>query len=514
MTRAPVRFDGAGARIAGFCPQLSDVRDVRFGPFNLDARWKLRSRASLVAATVVVQAAVMAVVWTLTFNIASTTISTQVRESVLENSRRATQRICEAMNEAMGGPVHAGAESRYRAQEILEANRPGHGAWAVLLDNENQVICLPGTRFEADLRRMDFSDTPIQILPSGEPVTLGQLFPRTPVLARTELSVGPGYALLVYSPELHAKIVVFQPQAGIEAAVRATTHSVVVLGVLSVIAVVTLTGLGSAALIRRYESMLEGINRDLAAEVQRKVEAGLNSRNALIFGLAKLADYRDTDTGRHLERICRYSELLANRLRAQFPEIDDAWIERLRLASSMHDIGKVGIPDSILLKPGQLTLAERRLMEQHPLIGADTLVAIRRRLGDDELLGMGIQVALYHHEHFNGDGYPFGLRGDDIPLCARVVALADVYDALTSPRVYKSAMSHEVARDIITQSRGTQFDPRIVDTFESIHEVFDRVRRELQPDGCEPEKPVLATAVERAIAARLDDATVPPRLAA
>ena len=168
----------------------------------------------------------------------------------------------------------------------------------------------------------------------------------------------------------------------------------------------------------------------------------------------------------------------------------------------MHDIGKVGIPDAILLKPGMLSSEERRLMEQHPLIGADTLVAIRKRTGDDDLINMGIQVALYHHERWDGTGYPFGLAGEDIPLAARICAVADVYDAMTSKRVYKNAMSHEVAHKIIVESSGTHMDPSIAAIFDRLNTQFDAIRRELQPDGADPDKPMLLTAVERALKAQ------------
>src|SRR5262249_17934455 len=210
-------------------------------------------------------------------------------------------------------------------------------------------------------------------------------------------------------------------------------------------------------------------------------------------------DYRDTDTGRHLERICLYCELLATELLEQgaHPEIDKAWVERLKLASSMHDIGKVGTPDSILLKPGPLTPEERRLMEQPPLFGADTLLAIRKRVGDDDLLNMGIQVTLSHHERFDGRGYPYKLSGDQIPLCARIVALADMYDALTSDRVYKRAMTHRQATAIILENRATHFDPAVVDAYLRLEAQFDQTHLALKVPA--PEKPMLFDLAEEAL---------------
>jgi response regulator RpfG family c-di-GMP phosphodiesterase len=261
------------------------------------------------------------------------------------------------------------------------------------------------------------------------------------------------------------------------------------------------------ALMRRYDTALVRFNQHLEQEVERRMDQALTTRHALIFGLAKLADYRDTDTGKHLERISGYCKLLADELRKEHPEIDDEWIERLMLASSLHDIGKVGIPDSILLKPGALTPTERRLMEQHPLIGGDTLIAIRRRLGDDELLNMGIQIALEHHEKWDGSGYPFGLRETQITFPARLVALADIYDALTSKRVYKDAMPHHEAVSTIRKMRGSHLDPDIVDAFMRVEHRFAHVRRELSGD----ERHMLAELAAQAAAAAEPAETVPTR---
>jgi len=237
----------------------------------------------------------------------------------------------------------------------------------------------------------------------------------------------------------------------------------------------------------RQRAALKQMNIKLETEIRQRVSESLASRNALIFGLAKLADYRDNDTGTHLERIGEYVTMLAESLRDTHPEIDERWIERLRLASSLHDIGKVGIPDAVLLKPGKLAPDERLLMEQHPLMGADTLLAIRRQMGQDKFLDMGIEVTLQHHEKWDGSGYPFGLKGEHIALPARIVALADFYDALTSERVYKNAMPHRETVELIRSLRGSHFDPEIVDEFLKQAGRFDDVRRSMQPrDGSVP----------------------------
>ncbi len=225
----------------------------------------------------------------------------------------------------------------------------------------------------------------------------------------------------------------------------------------------------------------------VAGEVRRWVQSSLQeqtarrrlevvARNTLIFGLAKLAEYRDSDTGAHLDRISAYCQLLCVPLREQHPEIDGAWVDRLTLASSMHDIGKVGIPDAVLLKPGRLDDAERTVIERHPDLGFRALDAIIRRGGSDRLLEMSADIAACHHERWDGKGYPNGLAGDRIPLAARIVSVADVYDALTSERVYKPAMPHEQAVELIRKGAGSQFDPQVVAAFDRMEASFRKVR--------------------------------------
>ncbi len=232
-------------------------------------------------------------------------------------------------------------------------------------------------------------------------------------------------------------------------------------------------GPAAAAVAARVRGYLAAALHE-AAERQRAV---LEARNVLIFGLAKLAEYRDTDTGAHLERISAYAALLAEGLRGRVPQIDAGWIDTLRVASSMHDIGKVGIPDAVLLKPGRLTEDERRVIERHPGIGAETLRAIEQRHGEDPLLRMSDEIAIGHHERWDGSGYPRQNAGEKISLAARIVSVVDVYDALTSARVYKPALGHDEALRIIREGRGTQFDPMIVDVFLELADRFDEVRR-------------------------------------
>ena len=194
----------------------------------------------------------------------------------------------------------------------------------------------------------------------------------------------------------------------------------------------------------------------------------LESRDIFIFSLAKLAESRDPETGAHLERMREYSRILASDLSQQekYRDIIDAdYVRTIYMTSPLHDIGKVGIPDEILLKPGPLTSAEFDIMKEHTLIAGDTLAAAVDHNPSASFFRFAQDIALTHHECYDGSGYPRGLAGEDIPLCGRIVSVADVYDALTSRRVYKAAYRHEKARSIIVEGRGKAFDPDVVDAF-------------------------------------------------
>lgn len=220
------------------------------------------------------------------------------------------------------------------------------------------------------------------------------------------------------------------------------------------------------------------------AELQARVRSGervlaLETRDMVIFAMAKLAESRDHDTGTHLERVRSYARALARQLRnhSKFENIvDDKFVQLIYLTCPLHDIGKVGIPDSVLLKPGRLSDAEFDIMKTHAALGAETLDAALREFPGADFLRMARDIAATHHERYDGGGYPAGVKGNDIPLCGRIVAVADVYDALTSRRVYKDAFAHTVARSIILEESGSHFDPDIVDAFLQCEQEFLEIR--------------------------------------
>ncbi len=224
---------------------------------------------------------------------------------------------------------------------------------------------------------------------------------------------------------------------------------------------------------------------------QREVEQALidslrkmnQAQEAIIFGLASLAEHRDQATGYHLERIRSYCEVMAEALleRNLYPEVvTPTFIRTLYRTAPLHDIGKVGIPDYILLKEDKLTEPEFEIMKTHTEIGYRILNSIREQFGEMELLTMGTEITLYHHERWDGSGYPRGLKGEEIPLSAQILAIADVYDALTTERSYKQAFPHKTAVKLMKEQRGKHFSPIILDVFLEIHREFDRIRREFR----------------------------------
>jgi HD-GYP domain-containing protein (c-di-GMP phosphodiesterase class II) len=196
--------------------------------------------------------------------------------------------------------------------------------------------------------------------------------------------------------------------------------------------------------------------------------------------LAKLAEYRDKETGGHLQRICEYMRLVTQDIRAHQPysfSISSGYPDDIFLSGMLHDIGKVGVPDQILLKEGPLEPAEWNVMKQHTEWGHSILSQADQELGEQSFLTLASRIARNHHEWWDGTGYPDGLKGEAIPLSARIGAVADVYDALTSRRPYKKAWSHERAVDEIQHLSERQFDPVIVDIFTRRSEEFRAVRK-------------------------------------
>jgi putative two-component system response regulator len=199
-------------------------------------------------------------------------------------------------------------------------------------------------------------------------------------------------------------------------------------------------------------------------ELKDAVDSLHESQEETVRRLSRVAEFRDDQTGEHTQRMAQYCHLLGRKL-----GLDLELCELLRIASPLHDVGKVAIPDGILLKPGPLTAEERRVMERHAEIGHQMLAG-----SGQKLLDFAAVLALAHHEHYDGSGYPHGLAGDEIPIEGRIAAVADVFDALTSDRIYRGAFAVQEAVNVLRQRRGTHFDPQVLDAFlDSLDEVLE-----------------------------------------
>lgn len=228
--------------------------------------------------------------------------------------------------------------------------------------------------------------------------------------------------------------------------------------------------------LKASADFLRDKNEFLEQEVSRRTREVVAIQDVTILTMASLAETRDSDTGNHIRRTQYYILAIAKKLQPhpRFSAfLTNATINMLFKSAPLHDIGKVGIPDRILLKPGKFEPYEFEIMKRHTTLGRDAIEHAERSLGVEvEFLKLAKEIALSHQEKWDGSGYPEGLAGDDIPISARFMAIADVYDALISRRVYKEGMSHEKAVAIITEGRGSHFDPDVVDAFLEIKEDF------------------------------------------
>jgi cyclic di-GMP phosphodiesterase len=244
---------------------------------------------------------------------------------------------------------------------------------------------------------------------------------------------------------------------------------------------IVLARVKSQLALKQAADFLRDQNTYLEAEVRRRTAEVTAVQEVTIHALASLAETRDSDTGNHIRRTKYFVRLLAETVRdnPRFSDcLDDQTIDLLFKSAPLHDIGKVGIPDRILLKPGRFEPHEFEVMKTHTTLGRDAIVRAEQELGlEVPFLKHAKEIALYHQEKWDGSGYPEGLAGEQIPISARLMAVADVYDALVSRRVYKEAMSHEKAVGIIIEGRGQHFDPDLVDAFLELQDEFQAISR-------------------------------------
>jgi len=238
---------------------------------------------------------------------------------------------------------------------------------------------------------------------------------------------------------------------------------------------------GTHIRMHRMSLTLQQYNEHLQLIIDAQVQEIRDSHLATLSVISSLAESRDGVTGRHTERtglLCRELTLCLQQRGVYADEINDMYVTDIYHAAPLHDIGKIAISDTILLKPGKLTQEEFETMKTHTVIGAKTLQSVQEKYPNNTFINLGVDIAGSHHEKWDGTGYPKGLKGTAIPLCGRIMALVDVYDAVSSRRPYKDAASHEETVSIIREGRGSHFDPLIVDAFLAVETEFEKIRAE------------------------------------
>jgi len=225
--------------------------------------------------------------------------------------------------------------------------------------------------------------------------------------------------------------------------------------------------------LNESHAQIERFNKELQSEVDRQTESIRNLQKAIVYSMSDLIEKKDGYTGEHTRRVSEYVAILLRELVRRGYNLTESEIQKIAESSLLHDMGKIAIPDGILLKNGKLTDDEFDVMKSHSATGADSLEKSMRFAKDNDFLENAFVMAKHHHEKWNGNGYPDGKKGDEIPLLARIIAIADVYDALRSKRPYKEPFSREKAKSIILEENGRQFDPELVDVFLAVEPEFD-----------------------------------------
>jgi HD-GYP domain-containing protein (c-di-GMP phosphodiesterase class II) len=444
----------------------------------------IRTRSILVILMIAAQALCLAIGLNIYHARMTDSLIVSICEDTLKENRLLAKELIHLVDPLQLQLLEYGSRNWNRLQDTIESLHLPNDGFACVLDGQGRVLCHPDLRSDPAMRSMQLGAKRIRERAGDDGWPIMAHFDASTTNQHSFaglVNMPDGTHLIggVNLPEHNAQFLVHQRKAALVAKVGRMMTPLWRVGAISGLILCLIGGVVTYFSVAHYESSLAGINSNLEGLVQRRTDALVQTRDAVIFGLAKLADSRDPETGQHLERLSIYTTLLAQELSTHpgfADQINRDFVRRIGLSSALHDIGKVGIYDDILLKPGPLTKVERHEMQKHAAIGGNCLLAIEQRLGKSNFLSMATDIAFAHHERWDGAGYPNGLQGEEIPLSARIVALADVYDALTSRRVYKEAMAHKTAIAIIKEGMATQFDPDVVHVFLTIENQFEQVR--------------------------------------
>lgn len=409
-------------------------------------------------------------------------VGSVTRNQILDSNRIIAEQMGRLLTNIGSEQLVIGDAAWERFQSIVEETTlPNDGYLCIADADSGRLLCHPNIRQNPGLGSVRIDSTVARSLAQREFNIFADAVAHPSGEASTGLVESNSQTEIVsaaFLRNINGVLFVHQSESATRAAVARILTPVWVAGLTIGVILILVSCKFSTAIIKRFEHALMTINASLEDTVRQRTKSLMKTRDAVIFGLAKLAESRDCDTGEHLERISRYSTHLAKAHSKRCGGVDEQVVEMIGLASSLHDIGKVGVPDRVLLKPGKLDDEERIEIQKHPKIGADCLDEIERGLGDDGFLSLAREICAFHHEKWDGSGYPYGMSNSEIPMSARLVSLADVYDALRSKRPYKEPFSHDEACKIITEGMGSQFDPAVVQTFLKINRDFEAISEE------------------------------------
>lgn len=430
---------------------------------------RVMRRGLLVAGAIsLAQAAIFAGGWFAVYEDTHEEVAKGVEDVIVKSNVAAANAVTKVLDGLPDVEV-IGSDGWNKTQSIIEDLELGGDGFACVLDSSGHITCHPDIKDDPGLRAVNLATEMLFGLNGDTLGSVGDSGSGEVTVGLVDLPiVGKHYLATYKDPNSQARLLVHQPVSGLEAASAHVTSSMLTSMLGITVLLVTLTAALAMFLTRAHDKTMRQWNSNLEATVAERSQQLVHSHRTVLFGIAKLAEHRDNDTGKHVERMCAYTRILAEEYVERFGGVSPQWVEDIEIAAAMHDIGKVSIPDSILLKPGKLTAEEFDQMKTHAVVGQEALLAVREEADDTTLLDLGIEIAGAHHERWNGKGYPEGTVGDQIPLSARIVAVADVFDALMSKRVYKPAMPFEEVCDIIRSESGEHFDPAVVQCFESV----------------------------------------------
>jgi len=445
-------------------------------------RWRLleivevKSRAKHLCLIIAVQMACVAVGLCIHHTLVISLVNRTVAEKAWTNLKAGAGELVLALREREFSNLAPGSPEAESIRELVRSKRSSQQQIVTIVDSEWRIL------FDEPSTGSD----PASSRKSGRTVSWSKL--PSVSLTETEPRYGslqfPGQRHIALAYELNnprGYILIHQPIGNIAVAPAVIAKSLLTAGGITFLWTCALLGIATYMLITRLYEMISQRFAKSEAEAIRREQTLIRTRDAVIFGLANLADSRDSETGAHLERIALYASILASALRRHCNYrrlVSPAFVRLIKISSVLHDIGKVGIGDAILLKRGRFTEAERTQMQNHTKIGGKCLKEIEQRLGTSNFLQMAREIALYHHENWDGSGYPTGLAGEQIPLAARIIAVVDVYEALSSKRIYKEPLPHEQCVAVIRSEAGKRFDPGLVEVFLEVEARFRDVARQ------------------------------------